>query len=518
MDELLMKVAEIRGMPPGLVERSAQARAEKTGMTLKAVLEEWLGEATGESEAETAEVSQPESSEPAADETPPEASQKTPGGTQKTPAKTQKTPAKTQKTPAKTQKTPGGTQKTGDAISTDELVQLAADAKRMPTKLILSSAEARATHAGSTLEAVLAEWAGVDLDDLQTSPQAQTPEETPAEAQVTEPAEVSTEEPAEDADEQPDVAAAAPPADAAVAAVAADAAVATAMSMDELLEKVTEVKGMPATLAKRSAEARAKKTGEPLEAVLAEWAGVDVAAVSSDAPTSAGQAEPAKAVPTEPQPESSAGDPEETPSEGIEIIEPEGVNQEQVEPVEGTPTPRGGYPKWLAAAFLLVPLLAVTYLMVSPNGPDCGSGGQLLIDPVTGEAVNCDGSDYGETAADYFAAGGAIYAQCAACHSADGTGGVGPSFASGAVLETFPIGQCTTQIEWVGIGTAGWPDPTYGATAKPVGGVGLMPGFENSLSEQQLAEVALFERVQFGGQELQDAEIDCGLVEASAEG
>ncbi|GMQ98254.1 MAG: hypothetical protein BMS9Abin17_0761 [Acidimicrobiia bacterium] len=483
MDELLKKVAEIRGMPASLVERSAQARAEKTGTTLQAVLEEWLGEATGKSEAETVEVSQPESSEPVTGETPPEASEKT--------------------------------QKSSDTISTDDLVHLAADAKRMPTKLILSSAQARATHAGSTLEAVLAEWAGVDLDDLQTSPQAQTPEETPVEAPDTEPVEVSTEKPTEDASEQPDVAATA---GTAVAAVAAGAAGATAMSMDELLEKVAEAKGMPASLAKRSAEARAKKTGEPLEVVLAEWAGVDVATVSSDAPTSAGDAEPTQAVPTEPQPDSPAGDPAETPGEGVEIIEPSGANQDEVETIEETPPPRGGYPKWLAAAFLLIPLLAVTYLMVSPNGPDCGSGGQLRIDPVTGEAVNCDGSDYGETTADYFAAGGAIYAQCAACHSADGTGGVGPSFASGAVLETFPIGQCTTQIEWVGIGTAGWPDPTYGATAKPVGGVGLMPGFGNSLSEQQLAEVALFERVQFGGQELQDAEIDCGLVEASSEG
>ena len=33
MDELLKKVAEIRGMPASLVERSAKARAEKTGAT-----------------------------------------------------------------------------------------------------------------------------------------------------------------------------------------------------------------------------------------------------------------------------------------------------------------------------------------------------------------------------------------------------------------------------------------------------------------------------------------------------
>ncbi len=501
MDDLLKKVAEIRGMPASLVERSAQARAEKTGTTLQAVLEEWLGEATEKPETETAEVSQPESSEPAAGEAP--AVSET----------LQKTPAKTQKTAAKTQKTPAKTQKTRDTISIDDLVQLAADAKRMPPKLILSSAQARATHAGSTLEAVLADWAGVDLDDLPTSSQTQTPvEDTPVEAPDNEPAEVSTEQPAEVPAEQPDDATAANAAATAVVAVAA------AMTMDELLEKVAEVKGMPASLAKRSAEAKAKKTGEPLEAVLAEWAGVDVASVSSDAATPAEVPEPAQDVPTEPQPDSPGEDSPGSARDEVEIIEPAGAEQADDEVIEETPPRRGGYPKWLAAAFLLIPLLAVTYLMVSPNGPDCGKGGQLLVDPVTGEAVNCDGSDYGDTVADYFAAGGAIYAQCAACHSADGSGGVGPAFASGAVLETFPIGQCDTQIEWVGVGTAGWPDPTYGATAKPVGGVGLMPGFASSLSEQQLAEVALFERVQFGGQELQDAEIDCGLVEASAEG
>ncbi|MFV1962932.1 MAG: cytochrome c, partial [Acidimicrobiia bacterium] len=472
MDELLKKVAEIRGMPASLVERSAQARAEKTGASLEAVLKEWAGEGndkseTGTSEAETPEVPRSEPSKQVTDEPAAEASE--------------------------------NIQEAGESVSTDDLVRLAAEAKRMPPKLILSSAQARATHAGSTLEAVLAEWAGVNLDDLDAPAAPRAPEEA-APSEDTETTKASTEESDENSIEQPDGAEGVPPAAAATAAVAA------AMSMDELLEKVAEVKGMPASLAKRSAEAKAKKTGEPLEAVLAEWAGVDVANVSASPPGPAGDGEADEVPSPEPPTDSPADASEEAPSEGVEIIEPTGAAQDdegtgEAEIIDEVPARAGGYPKWLAAAFLLIPLLAVTYLMVSPNGPDCGSGGQLLIDPVTGEATNCDGSEYGQTTADYFAAGGAIYAQCAACHSADGTGGVGPSFASGAVLETFPIGQCTTQIEWVGIGTAGWPDPTYGANEKPVGGVGLMPGFGNSLSEQQLAEVALFERVQFGGQE-----------------
>ena len=43
---------------------------------------------------------------------------------------------------------------------------------------------------------------------------------------------------------------------------------------DELLAKVAEVKGMPASLAQRSAEGRAKKTGESVEDILKEWAGL----------------------------------------------------------------------------------------------------------------------------------------------------------------------------------------------------------------------------------------------------
>ena len=38
------------------------------------------------------------------------------------------------------------------------------------------------------------------------------------------------------------------------------------------------------------------------------------------------------------------------------------------------------------------------------------------------------------------------------------------------------------------------------------------------LTEEQLAEVALFERVAFGGQDLAEAEADCELVEADAAG
>jgi hypothetical protein len=232
MDELLKKVAEIRGMPASLVERSAQARADKTGATLEEVLTEWAG---GEAAAPKAEADSP-APEPAAE------------------------PAAADE-PASTEPSVPG------AITLDYLISLAAEAKRMPPKLIQSSAAARSEHSGESIESVLAGWAGVDLDELKE--QAASGPAEPAQPD-TPPAVSTPEEPAAPADETP------APAAAPVAAAAA------AMTLDELLDKVAEVKGMPASLTKRSAEARAKKTGEPLEAVLLDWAGLDADTVVAE--------------------------------------------------------------------------------------------------------------------------------------------------------------------------------------------------------------------------------------------
>ena len=39
-----------------------------------------------------------------------------------------------------------------------------------------------------------------------------------------------------------------------------------------------------------------------------------------------------------------------------------------------------------------------------------------------------------------------------------------------------------------------------------------MPGYEATLTPEQIAAVSLYERVAFGGQPLEEAQIDCGLV------
>ncbi len=82
--------------------------------------------------------------------------------------------------------------------------------------------------------------------------------------------------------------------------------------------------------------------------------------------------------------------------------------------------------------------------------------------------------------------------------------------AGGTVLETFPEDACPSHIEWVALGSAGWPDDTYGAQNKPV--AGGMPAF-GSLTETELAQVVLYERVEFGGEDEEAAEQECGFAE-----
>jgi mono/diheme cytochrome c family protein len=180
-------------------------------------------------------------------------------------------------------------------------------------------------------------------------------------------------------------------------------------------------------------------------------------------------------------------------------------------------SPRSRYPAWLAAAILVIPLLAVLYLVIVPNQPSCGSAGQLAIDPASGNAVGCDGSAYGANEVSNFAVGGEIYGtSCAVCHGTDGGGGAGPAMAGGVILETFPEGSCASHLEWVTLGSTGWPDSTYGENGTPV--AGGMPGFGGQLTDLEVAQVSLYERVEFGGLDLPAAEAGCGFEPVAEEG
>jgi hypothetical protein len=173
-------------------------------------------------------------------------------------------------------------------------------------------------------------------------------------------------------------------------------------------------------------------------------------------------------------------------------------------------------PKWLTGLLLIAPLFALFALGGSSTGA-CGEATELTTDIITGEIVDCDGSEFtgggvGGGDANFVALGGDLYAgavtsasNCSGCHQPDGAGTAQFPSLTG-VLTTF--GACADHIEWVRLGSAGFT--TYGDTNKPV--QGGMPAHQ-SLTEEQLASVVAFERVRFGGADPDQTLVDCGLVE-----
>lgn len=103
--------------------------------------------------------------------------------------------------------------------------------------------------------------------------------------------------------------------------------------------------------------------------------------------------------------------------------------------------------------------------------------------------------------------GRAVYPTCGACHGTTGTGGAGPALTD--VLATFP--DCETHVQWIRLGSERWKaevGPTYGASDAPVDQV--MPSFD-SLDETTIRQVAMYERVRFGGGDPDEQRSACGL-------
>lgn len=301
--------------------------------------------------------------------------------------------------------------------------------------------------------------------------------------------------------------------------------------MSDLLSAAAETMGVPIGLVERAAAARARAQGVSTDDVLRAWSGggaieasgeppaaAESAPAPQDPPTAAAERGPAPEAAT-PEVEVVGGDDEPEAGAGPVPSEPE--SEPEFEPEEDA-VAAGALPRWLVSLFVIVPAFAVAYALFLPNGPNCGDAGRLAVDPVTGVAVNCDGTEYGTVTFDFFAAGAEQYQAngCVACHGPSGAGGGGfPSLQGDALISTFPPGSCDQHKQWVILGTGGWPDPTYGATDKPVGGSGLvMPGF-GALSPEQLASVVIYERTQFGGLPLDEVIADCAPADdASALG
>ena len=285
--------------------------------------------------------------------------------------------------------------------------------------------------------------------------------------------------------------------------------------MDEILQQLEASLGVSAGLLERAAAARAGVSGTTAEAVVRGWGGE---AAPEPAPVESTPAAVTEAAPEPTAPPAADAAPEEPTPAPVAAVTEESTPEvdEPTDRERATVGVLAGFPAWLSAALVLIPMVALAYVLIAPNGPGCGSSGQLAIDPKTGVAENCDGSEFGSEATGFFADGEELYvsAGCAACHGPDGGGGTGPAFSGGAVLVAFPADSCTDHVSWVALGTAKWPEATYGANNTALGASGAaMPGFEDRLTPQELASVVIFERVQFGGQPLADAEADCRVDE-----
>ena len=103
------------------------------------------------------------------------------------------------------------------------------------------------------------------------------------------------------------------------------------------------------------------------------------------------------------------------------------------------------------------------------------------------------------------------------CHGAGGGGNGGvPGFAG--VIETWP--DYRDHMMWVRLGNNGWfdiPAPRSTAPPRQASGGGVMPAFP-ALSDEELAQVVLYERVQFGGMEETGPEYEALLAIAEGTG
>jgi Cytochrome C oxidase, cbb3-type, subunit III len=303
--------------------------------------------------------------------------------------------------------------------------------------------------------------------------------------------------------------------------------------------------GIPEAIVQRSAAARAAETGMSVDEVLAAWAGGGSVAGASAAPS---EPSPAAEEPATESETAAEGEEEtvaeEVPAEPIPATAPSGAPSAPVTrspiPAEVTAAEAAGLPevitvptagirertnlaipRWLAAVMLIIPAFALFALGGSATG-ECGEDTELATNIITGQVVNCDGTEFtgsgaGGGGGDFVAMGEDVYlnlASCDGCHGAQGQGGVGPGFSG--VLTTF--GSCADHIEWVTLGSSGFQEAgesTYGDTGKAI--AGGMPSFGGTLSEEQLASVVAFERVRFGGADPAETLTDCGLAPADGE-
>lgn len=313
--------------------------------------------------------------------------------------------------------------------------------------------------------------------------------------------------------------------------------------MSEYLAQAAQAMEAPEELVQRSAEARAAADGVPVEDVLKAWAGGGPSPAAASPPAGAPAAEPVPAPAAQPDPQPApvaaaapapaapapAPVPAPVPAAPVPaapIPPPSEVTTREAVSfpvVVSVPTARlaertsSTLPRWMAALFLVIPVIGLLYLAGNSARAGCLDGGvELAVNPIDSTVVNCDGSEFTGRAEDtsgvFLELGEAVFETCAGCHGANGEGGVGPAL--GTVLSVFS--SCADHIDWVTEATGGYQAAgidTYGDLAKPVGGGGFMPAFATSNTAEEIAAVVAFERIRFGGADPDETLVECGLVE-----
>lgn len=301
--------ADAAAIPEKLLRRSAEARAKASGRSVEEVLAEMTG-------------AQPEASAPV------EEAVSEPAPAVEAPAPTAVPTAAAPVAPA-----PAG------GFSVEEV----AASLGMPEELLRRSAEAKAKALGVPLEQVLADTYGVSAGG---APPAT--EQAPA-AAAPQPAAPVVEAPA------------APAAPVAPVAPAAAASAGSVVSLEEAAAKL----GMPEKLLRRSAEAKAKALGVPLEQVLADMLGVSAPA-AEQAPVAAAP------QPVAPVVEAPAAPVAAAPSEAPATLEPAGVAAEPQ--VASLPAAAGSdevdpWPALFRIEFFTAIISAVFLVLLALAGP-----------------------------------------------------------------------------------------------------------------------------------------------------
>lgn len=171
-------------------------------------------------------------------------------------------------------------------------------------------------------------------------------------------------------------------------------------------------------------------------------------------------------------------------------------------PAEPTPEPPKPVPAFVQAAQQRrrIPLWAMPVLAALPLW---GYVYVRTLDPVPVEN-------------DPLTLGGELYAPCGACHGPTGQGAGAPQISDGRVQATWP--DFRDQLMWVKLGAEGWPSDTYGAEdVSKDANSSVMPGYGASLSEQEIAQVVLYERRELSEEEIPEGEEDVLLAIANGE-